>query len=460
MVIWRWSSVAVLGVAALMEWNASAQMSLGSVVDLALRNDPKVKIAQADLTKARATVSEARRAYVPAIITSGGYGGSTGVPLGLPVVFSLSAQSLLYNFSQPDFIRAAQAGAASAQFALDEARNAAAEDAVSTYVALDIALRRRAAITQASEYSTRLSTIVQQRFDAGLEPHIEVSRSHLTASQLKLQALRVADDAEGLSDHLARLIGMTGAVIETVHDSIPEFTTPVAPEKMADSNALKAAEAVAVARQYTARGDSRYAFRPQFGFSAGFSRITTNGNNYALYYPGFNTEIQGRQRSFNSLYVDVQITVPLLDMVHRARARQSAAEAVKARFEVESDRLQFAQGQMKLRHAAAELAAQAESKAAERDIAQDQLEAIQVQLQAGAAPSANGVQMSPKDEQNARLQERQRAIEMLDLELQLRQAQINLMRQTEGIGSWLHATITPAGAPTGGTAPAVIPARP
>ena len=81
---------------------APAQISMTSAVDLALRSDPRVKMAQADVAKAQATLAETHDAYVPTIGVSGGYGGSTGVPLSVPVVFSISSQSLLFNFSQKE----------------------------------------------------------------------------------------------------------------------------------------------------------------------------------------------------------------------------------------------------------------------------------------------------------------------------------------------------------------------
>jgi len=52
-------------------------------------------------------------------------------------------------------------------------------------------------------------------------------------------------------------------------------------------------------------------------------------------------------------------------------------------------------------------------------------------------------QMTPRDEQNAHLQERQRFIELMDAELQLRQTEISLMRQNGELGPWLGTMISP-----------------
>ena len=59
---------------------ASAQLSFSSAVDLALRNSPKLKIAQADVDRARSLVSQARDAYIPSVIATGGIGKSVRCP--------------------------------------------------------------------------------------------------------------------------------------------------------------------------------------------------------------------------------------------------------------------------------------------------------------------------------------------------------------------------------------------
>jgi outer membrane protein TolC len=452
----------VLGALALAAPHASAQISLSTAVDLALRNDPKVKMAQADVAKAVAALAEAHDAFVPAIVTEGGVGKSIGVPLGLPVVFSLTAQSLAFNFSQSDYIRAAHASVASANFALSEARDSSAADVVNTYVSLDSALQRKAAVVEAAGFAARVAQIVQDRLDAGLETRVELHRARLTVAQLHLQQLRIEDEIAALSAHLSRSIGLPGTHPNTVHDSIPEFNAPANSDTpYADSNGIKASLENAKAKQNIAFGDARYRWRPQLAFSAGYSRISTAFTNYAQYYHGFNTDLNGNQEnSFNSLNIGVQISVPILDLVHQAKARGSAAEAAHALFQAESERNQLFEGRLKLQHAASELAVRSEIASLNRDLAQDQMDALTIQLQSNAA-NPSGLQMTPKDEQNARLQERQRYLDLLDADLELRQTEINLMKENGQIGDWLHSTITAPGVtppPAGSTT--VLPSAP
>jgi hypothetical protein len=61
-----------------------------------------------------------------------------------------------------------------------------------------------------------------------------------------------------------------------------------------------------------------------------------------------------------------------------------------------------------------------------------------VQINAGSG-NASGPQMTPKDEQNSRIAEREKFIAYLDAGFQMKQAQINLMRQTNELETWLKS---------------------
>ena len=60
-------------------------------------------------------------------------------------------------------------------------------------------------------------------------------------------------------------------------------------------------------------------------------------------------------------------------------------------------------------------------------------------LQLQGNGNSAGRQMSPKDEQSARIAEREKFLTLLDTTLQLRQTQINLLRQTGQLQPWLKS---------------------
>jgi len=413
---------------------APAQISMTSAVDLALRSDPRVKMAQADVAKAQATLAETHDAYVPTIGVSGGYGGSTGVPLSVPVVFSISSQSLLFNFSQKDYVRAAAAGVQAAELAYQEVRDKVAEDVLVTYLNLDNAQQRQAAMMEESAAAARLVSIVQDRMDAGQDTRIELLRARRSATEIRLQQLRLEDELATLQDHLGHLLGLPGTTVVTVTNSIPAIpAASTLATDTSDSFGIQSAFAGARSKQETAFGLGRYRFRPQFSFGAEYSRISTSHTNYPLYYPGFQG---GEHLSDNALSLGIQIQIPIYDRGHQDRARQSEADARHSRFEAEDQRNQFLEGRFKLRHSLDELAARSDLAEIDRDLAQEQLKAVLIQLQAESG-SSPGPQLNPKDEQNARLQQAAKTVDLLNTQFELHQAQVNLMRQTGTLDAWL-----------------------
>ena len=424
---------------------AAAQVSLSAAVDLALRNDPRMKMAQADVLKARAQVSENHDAFVPNTTAGGGYGTSTGVPLSVPVLFSISAQSLIFNFSQKDNVRAAEAGLTAAELALQETRNQIAEDVIVTYLNLNHTQQRAAALGEEYGFAAKLTTIVQERLDAGDDTNMEFLKAKRTAAQIHYQQLLAQDDVANLSDHLSRMIGLPGNQLTTVPDSIPQLPAATAlTANPGDDFGVRAAFATARSKQEFAFGMARYRMRPQIGFGANYSRIYTNHTNYATYYPAF---ASANHLSYNDLSVGIHVDIPLFDMGHEARAREAAADAARARFEAQNQQNTFLEGRAKLRHSLEELELQADIAEANRGIAQEELNAVLSQLTADNAATGR-TPMSPKDEQNARMNERARYLDLLDADYGRQQATVNLMRQTGQLDSWLSSDLhTPATLP-------------
>jgi len=429
---------------------AHAQLSFTSAVDLALNGSPRVRMAQDDVVKARAALAETHDAYYPTVNGIVDLGYSYGAPIGEPTIFSFNAHSLAFSYSQKDYMRAAHSGLAAANLALSEVRQEVAEDAAITYLSLDRALERHAALAQQYGYATRLISIVEQRLDAGQDNAMELTKSRQTAAQIRLQMLLLDDEIDGYRSHLARLDGLPDGPMVTLSETIPQLPAPAAsapdlsapPPTLAQPSSARsvpvpdppdvaAAFANARAKQEQAFGDSRYLYRPQVAFFAEYSRFSTF-NNYQLYYPAFSNN------TLNAIGIGVQISLPFYDRTHQDKALESSADAAHARQEAIYARNQFLDGRVKLQHASAELAARAELADLDQQLAQQQLDAILIQLQAGTGNST-GPQLSPKDEQNARIQERQKYLDLLDAQFKLREAQIQLLRQDGELDTWIKS---------------------
>jgi outer membrane protein TolC len=431
---------------------AYAQISFSTAVALALKSSPKVLMAQADVDKALAALQQLRDAFVPNIVGGSGVGPpSYGYPLGQPSIFNITSQSLVFSYSQHDYIRAAQAALDASRHSLKDIREGVAEDTAITYLALDRDMQRQAALQEQQGFSDHLVSIVQQRLDAGQDTPIDLTTCRLTAAQIRLARLRAEDETTADQAHLARLIGLPAQALGTTSSSVPPFpstssdlndTTPLT------SPAVESAYAVARSKRETAFGDARYLWRPQIYFEGQYSRYAkyTNLQNYYLKFQQ------------NNAAVGVQITIPLYDTAHRAKERESAAEAARAQHEADSIRDQFFDSRIRARHTAAELSARTEIATLDQQLARQQLDIMLVQLKAGTG-NLSGPQMTPKDEQTARIAEREKFVAMLNANFEAQQAAIGLLRTTGELEAWISAATQTQAAPSIQAIPAA-PAKP
>jgi hypothetical protein len=85
------------------------------------------------------------------------------------------------------------------------------------------------------------------------------------------------------------------------------------------------------------------------------------------------------------------------------------------------------------------LQAQAEVAGLQQQLSQQQLEVVRLQLQSGTG-NPDAPQMTPKDEQNARIGEREKYLALVDANYQLHEAQVQLLRQMGQLLTWLRPT--------------------
>ncbi|MFY9937147.1 MAG: TolC family protein, partial [Silvibacterium sp.] len=339
--IYHWIGTCVL----LGACRAGAQVSLPTVVDLAVRNSATVRVALADVQRAQAALSESRDAYLPSFNFGSAVGYTYGFPVGQPSVYNIGSQSLLYSFSQPDYIRAARAALNSAQLGLKDNEEQVALDTALAYIQLDSDNRQLAALAQEKEYAERLAAIERDRLLAGVDGRMEVTKAELTAAQVDEKSLHLEDDASQQKQKLAHLTGLPASSFVTDSKSIPaspEFSADDSMEDtlMATNTGIQAAYANAKSKRLISFGDEKQNYRPQFAFGAEYNRYA-EFNNYQEYYLRF---------QHNNFDIGVQITFPIYDASRRAKARESAADARRAGAEADQTKFQTSEQVYSLRH--------------------------------------------------------------------------------------------------------------
>ena len=432
-----WTLILICGALAAAPVLLPAQVSLGTVVDLAQRNSSAVKLAEADVQKAQAALTQSKDALLPSLEFSSGLPAfpTVGFSGGVPSILTGTVQAMVLSFPQKQYIQAARSGLKAASLGLKDAREQVALDASTAYVELDTVNREREAARQQETDANRLVEIEQQRAEAGVDPLNDLLQARLTAAQLKLARLHLETRAGTLSKQLANLTGLPVGSITPDHASIPEIPEVKANEEKSTIAGIESAQMIAHSRQQAAKGDAITVYLPQTTFFAQYNRTTTLLNNAAKYY---NQEYPLPTTNFSSGF---QIQVPLFDFVHWAKAKESAADALRATVEAEQVQRQNEVQIAMLTGSLRELDTLAEIASLKQQIAAEQVKTVEAQLELGnGASGASGAppQLTPKAEQLVRIDERQKYQDALDAELELSKARLGLLRALGHMDDWLR----------------------
>lgn len=414
---------------------APAQVSLRTVVELAQQNSSTVKLADADVAKSRAVLSESRDAFIPSLSFGSGLPAfpEVGFTGALPTIWDANVQSMVFSIPEIRYIQAAREGLRAAQLSQKDAREQVALDASSDYIELDAVDTELGAARQEEDYAGKLVEIEQQRTEAGVDPLIDLLDAQLTGKLLTLKRLHLETRAATLAKQLATLTGLPVGSVTPDHASIPEIPAVTAGDVPRTTPGIESAQMQAASRERAAKGDQARVWFPQIAFGAIYNRSTKLLNNTDNYYKN-DLPPDNFSSGFN-------IQLPLFDAGVRAKARESAADALRARVEAEQasrqNDVQIAQLTSSLR----ELDTQADIASLKQQIAGEQLKTVLTQLELGSG-SASGPgaqpQPNPTAEQNARIDERQKYIDALDAGLDLSKTRLDLLRALGHMQDWLN----------------------
>ncbi|MGA9982723.1 MAG: TolC family protein [Acidobacteriaceae bacterium] len=414
---------------------ATAQISLSTAVDLAEKSSPAVHAAAANLQKSEAALAETKDAYIPSFSLGASPGYAYGFPFGYPSLFSATSQSLMLSFPQRDYSRAARAGVNSATLNLKDVQQQVALDVSQSYVELDYDLREIAVLDEENGYAGTLVQIEQDRVQAGVDPRVTELQAELTAAQVEQKRIHLEGDAEAMRQKIAHLTGLPPTGLTTVSASIPSAPTAETlanpGEEASNSPGVAAAFANAKSKLYSSFGDSRQNYRPLITFGAQYSLFEKFAD-YTKYFPtGF---------QYNNVAIGVVVTFPLFDATRRAKARESAADAVHAQADADAALDVLNEQRSTMRQTLLELGAQQRVAQVQSELAQEQLKTIETELTNGTG-APNSPQLSPSEAQKAHIEERERYADVLDTNFSLMKVELNLLRATGQMDAWVRASL-------------------
>ncbi|HXS77317.1 MAG TPA: TolC family protein [Terracidiphilus sp.] len=413
--------------------SGNAQVDFASTMRLALQNSPRVRAAQLDVKKTQKSLAIAKDIFIPSVVMGGGLGWTHGITLTVPTIFTVNAQSLVYSNQQRFTVRAARADLEAAQLALAEAMQQTEEDAAITYFALDENEAALNVLSQQQEFAGKLVSILEDRVHAGLDSDLDVKKGRRGVLQIELEKMQAEDDRGSLIAHLAELTGLQASEVRLIPNTAPSVPDPKtgtdsAGDETFATPGLLAAEATARGKLERAKGEAGYTWKPIINFAAQYGRVSPI-NDVSSFY-----NLHG---NYNTANIGVQFSFPIFDRIRKEAAQVSAADAARSQIDVSNHHVEEIANRAKLQHSVREAAVRAQMAELDYGIAEDELQSTIIELH-GATGSPP---LTPKDEQNAKIQDRQKYLDMLDARLQLSKAKVSLLRQTGQLDRWVHSVM-------------------
>lgn len=405
----------------------SAQsVRFSQVIDAALKHSGTMAIAAAEAAHARASLSQARDAYIPQAIVGSGLGASFGFPLTLegsaPSILNFNTQSMVLNFPQRDYIRSAQMQWQAASTQTLDKRNQVILDAATSYIELDQAISKLKVLKDEGEAAHHAEFITSQRVSQGIDSELDSKKARLNSARVRMRMADIQANVDVLREHLSKLTGIAAADLVTDPESLPKFpeveqTSDLASLAAQNSPMVKIADQRAQAEEFRARAEHKQ-WLPTVDFAAQYARLT-KFNNYDLYYLRYQPD---------NASIGVNIRFPIFNASQRAIAEAADADVIKAKKEAELARNQVKEDTLKLQRSLAQLSAAAEVAKLEFEIATTGVDAAQSRWESGNATA--------RDVENARLDASDRYASYLDAQLEMKKAQMQLMRQTGKLFDW------------------------
>jgi outer membrane protein TolC len=294
-------------------------------------------------------------------------------------------------------------------------------DTALAYAELDKYTSSVLILEQQQQAALRAEHVASDRFKAGLDPEVELTKARLNAARVRVNTANARGNADLLRLKLSQLTGLPTDSIQTVTESIPQLPENAASDtnKVVEQHPLvQSANEIAISKELRAKGEHK-AKLPSVDFAAQYA-VLSRFNNYDQFFLKFER---------HNATVGVVIRFPFLNFAQDARAAAADAEALRAKKEAEVVKGQVASDMLKLQRTVDQLAAARDVAKLEYQLATSDASTALTRVSAGQA--------TVRDQENARLAEQIKYSAFLDAQFELERAQMTLMRQTGEIEKWV-----------------------
>jgi outer membrane protein len=321
-------------------------------------------------------------------------------------------------------VQAARNETNAADYVLKSQRSATILETSLTYIQLTRIEDKLRWLEKEAQDAQQAETISRDRLREGVDSKLDVTRAELTGARVRMRMAEARGAADLLRQRLAQLTGVDAREL-----SIDGGTIPAEPEvsqqddyverALQNSPLVKATEQRARAREQRARGEHNQLY-PAVDLVGSYGLFTKYNNMDMLFPAG--------KFSRNNATFGISIRFPFFNGPQRARAAAALADSLRADKELQAAREQVANDTLQLQRKLQQLAAARDVARLEYELAAADLEAAPERIQTGAA--------TIKDEQNLRIAASEKQAALIDAQIELDRACLQLLRQTDDLERW------------------------
>jgi outer membrane protein len=379
---------------------AERKLTLHEAIDLALRNNRNIQLAQAGVDRAAAEHDEARSAFRPQVFLGSGLAYTAGFPLSIegsaPSIFQVSSSAALFDQSLRNLERQAGQMQQAAGKSLVDTEDQIATETVLTYLDLDRSRQSLQYVRSETENLQSAQQITSDRVESGLELPLEATRAQLSTARSRSDLVALQNQISLLEFHLRDLTGIPQSesiVTEAaeVPALAPEDTLEALIARAMDHNpSLRELDDEVRAKEFQVQSEkgSRWPRINLVGQYGLFSKI----NNYDQYFQKF---------ARNNATLGISIVLPVYQReAYNARLSKAEAELAETRYRREQTRSDVSRQVRELWGTIQQQSAAREVTRLELELARKSLDAVLAQYEEGRVNRLT-VEKSRVDENHA-----------------------------------------------------------
>ena len=311
----------------------TAKLNLHDCIDIALRNQPAIKVAQENVNAGRGRETQAVSPFFPQVNASTGYsenralGGAFGDNITKSYSTTLSVNQLIYDFGKTgNTLDATRWSTVSYQRDLDRTVQDVVLSVKQAYYALLAAKKLVLVAEKTIEQTESHFRQAQAFYQAGSKPRFDVTRAEVEVNNARLGMINAKNGVRIRTIGLNNAMGIDPGKPTDIDDTLPSAIVMPTLEKAQEETLKNRPEMLKAEADIEATK-----FRVQAEESNYFPTISANG---AYYWTNGTAEMGPFKGDLqNSWNTAVTLTVPLFQggltrgRVSEARANQLAAEA-------------------------------------------------------------------------------------------------------------------------------------